>query len=304
MFSRIYRALQGFARLRTVSQNVSILCRNTKSLCDYGDTTARLLAQQEIARMLAAPELAESQKRLERFGFKAFSQNDEDGIIQEIFRRIGITNKKFIEFGTGNGPENNTVYLLFQDWTGLWMDGSVECHQAQLKNFAWARDDQRLTCVCQMLTAENINSVIEEADFKGEIDLLSIDVDGNDYHLWKAITAVQPRVVVIEYNGFLAPPVRWVMQYNPSHVWDRTLYCGASLESLELLGRRKGYTLVGCNLIGLNAFFVRTNLVKDKFVADGSATHLFHPRRFWLDLFYRIEGVPLDRPFIMGEPFR
>jgi hypothetical protein len=291
MIRRLIDAAKGFARLRLVSRDVSSM-REDLALNN------RLLANAERDRLLAAPENAAA-GRLERFGFKGFSQNDEDGIICEIFRRIGTTDKRFVEFGTGDGLENNTAYLLCQGWTGLWIDGAKANCEAQRKNFGWAIDKQQLKSVQDFLTVDNINQIFSDAGVEGELDLLSVDVDGNDYHLWKAITVVQPRVVVIEYNAYVRPPVRWVMQYKPNYVWDgESTYFNSSLESLARLGEEKGYTLVGCNLCGLNAFFVRKDLVADQFCADASAATLFQPRRWWINAAYNNGQIPFDRPFI------
>ncbi len=256
------------------------------------------LGNQYIQSALATPALLDP-KRLERYGFKGYSQYDEDGILREIFRRIGETNRRFVEFGVGNGLENNTVYLLCQGWSGAWIDADRPSHDGQLKNFAWAIQKGRLRSVHQALTKSNINRVIlEDAGVSGPIDLLSVDVDGNDYHLFEALDVVQPRVCVIEYNGYVPPPIRWVMEYTEPYSYDGTGYFGASLKSLETLAKAKGYTLVGCNLVGLNAFFVKSELAEDKFAGDGLAEVLFQPRRYWLERAYITGAVPYDRRFL------
>ncbi len=200
MLNRFIAAMRGFANLRLVPQQVRGIQDQTADLQRHSGLISRLLANAELDRLLSSEQFADG-KRLERFGFKGYSQNDEDGIIQEIFRRIGTNDQRFVEFGTGNGLENNTAFLLCQGWSGLWLDGSPVDHDAQARNFGWAIKRNQLTSVKTFLTIENINSVIGEAGFRDELDLLSIDVDGNDYHLWKAIDIIQPRVVVIEYNA-------------------------------------------------------------------------------------------------------
>jgi hypothetical protein len=242
-------------------------------------------AQLEVTHAGHAKECGEKcTKRLEPFGREGYSQNDEDGIIAEIFRRIGTTNKKFVEFGTGDGTENNTLFLLKQDWSGLWLEGSKDHHENQKAKYSRELREGRLTTVNAFLTVENIDSVIVDAGFSGEIDLLSIDVDGNDYHLWEAIYSASPRVAAIDYNAYVPPPVRWFMEYNETHAWDGTSTAiGASLQSLVELGFQKGYHLVGCNIVGLNAFFVRSDLIGKHFTANNSTIALHHPRRWWLD---------------------
>ncbi len=201
-----------------------------------------------------------NKKCLEQYGYKVYSQNDEDGILQEIFKRIGVTSKTFIEFGVQNGLESNCHYLLFQGWRGLWMDGNEEDVQEIQRRFYPVLKTGQLSCKHAFITRENINQLILEEGISGEIDLLSIDVDGNDYHIWEAVTAVAPRVVVIEYNGKLPPDCDWKMAYQAYHVWEGSDWHGASLKALERLGEQLGYQLVGTGLVGVNAFFVKKEI--------------------------------------------
>ena len=122
--------------------------------------------------------------------------------------------------------------------------------------------------------------MLEQAGVRGALDLLSIDLDGNDYWVWESVAAIAPRVVVIEYNATLRPPHRLVMRYNPAHAWDGSNYFGASLKALEVLGERKGYHLIGCSLSGTNAFFVRRELVGDRFLAPFTAENHYEPARY------------------------
>ena len=115
-----------------------------------------------------------------------------------------------------------------------------------------------------------------------EFDLLSLDIDGNDYHVLENISPLNARLVVVEYNSKLPPPVKWVMAYNPGHQKTNTDYFGASLQSFEQLFFKKGYLLVGCNIAGVNAFFVRKDLVAQHFHADFSAENHYEPQRYWL----------------------
>lgn len=252
------------------------------------DFSYPLNAELLIQQLLAQPRY-EDPRRLERFGFKAYSQNDEDGVIQEIFQRIGIKHHAFIEFGVGNGLENNTVYLLYQGWGGLWIEASQQFCDV-IANTIQPVVPLALTLVNAAATKENINQLFVENGFEGEIDLLCIDIDGNDYHIWEAIEAVSPRVVVIEYNAKFHPPVNWTIAYNSTHAWRGGDYFGASLKALERLGLKKGYRLVGCNLVGVNAFFVREDLIGDRFAAPFTAEHHYHPPRYYLVPFYNQLG--------------
>lgn len=219
-----------------------------------------------------------------RFGFKVFSQCDEDGIIQEIFRRVGTTNRTFIEFGVETGVECNTVKLLLDGWRGLWLDGSTTGIANIRTNFSTFFNDGRLQALEAFINAENINSLFEQGGITGNIDLLSIDIDRNDYWVWKAIEVVQPRVVVIEYNASLRPPLSLVIPYEPRAMWNGTNYFGASLEALVRLGRQKGYRLVGCSFSGANAFFVKDEVAGTHFLDPATAEEHYEPPRYFFQL--------------------
>ncbi len=232
---------------------------------------------------LAKPRNADP-KRLLRYGFKVYSQCDEDGIIQEIFRRIGNGNRVFVEFGVETGIECNTVKLLLEGWRGLWLDGS-EANVAQIRSRydAFCKNG-RLVAIPSFITAENINTLIQQGGITGEIDLLSIDIDNNDYWVWKAIGVVKPRVVVIEYNATLRPPFSGVVPYEPTKTWYGSNYFGASLEALVRLGRQKGYRLVGCSFNGANAFFVHEAFAGDHFLDPPTAEEHYEPPRYFFSL--------------------
>ncbi|MET0710820.1 MAG: hypothetical protein ABWY82_28860 [Tardiphaga sp.] len=132
-----------------------------------------------------------------------------------------------------------------------------------------------------MITAENVNILFEQTGFSGEVDILSINVACNDYWVWKAIEVVKPRLVVIEYNATLRPPLLLVVPYQPTAQWDGTNYFGASLEALLKLGRTKGYRIVGCKFSGSNACFVRDDLCEDHFVEPATAEEHYEPQRYY-----------------------
>ena len=214
---------------------------------------------------------------LDRYGYKVYSQNDEDGIISEIFKRIGTTNKFFVEFGVQSGIESNCHYLLFLGWKGLWIEGSKKYFKRLQKCFSKPLSTRQLVAINVFITTENINKLIgEDGKVNGEIDLLSIDIDGNDYWVWEKITCVKPRVVIIEYNAKFPPPAEWIMEYNPNHKWDGSDNHGASLKSLELLANRLGYSLVATNKNGANAFFVKNELASGLFPQPATAENLYH----------------------------
>lgn len=230
--------------------------------------------------LLAQPKYQDP-KRLAAFEQKTYSQFGEDGILNEIFARVGTTNRYFVEFGAADGMENNTVLLLRQGWGGLWMDGDGGLVARARAHFAPEVAAKRLRVEETFITAENIEKLFETHGVPTEFDLISIDIDRNDYHVWKAIRKYRPRVAVIEYNGIFPPGVEWVVDYKADAWWDGTSKAGTSLSALEALSRSKGYELVGCGTAGVNAFFVRKDLVGDKFAAPFTARNHHEPPRYW-----------------------
>jgi hypothetical protein len=188
---------------------------------------------------------------------RVFSENGEDGVLAEIFSRIGIEKRFFVEFGVGNGIECNTRFLAeVLGWSGVYFEsdrGPFEALAQRLSN----RPD--IAVAQQVVTPANINDLFAAAAVPTEFDLLSIDVDGQDYWIWEALEEHSPRVVILEYNSSLAAEERLV-ERRGSHVWDETDYFGASLGAIRELGEKKGYRLVHCELAGVNAFFVREDL--------------------------------------------
>ncbi|MFA5504163.1 MAG: hypothetical protein WC314_12145 [Vulcanimicrobiota bacterium] len=234
------------------------------------------------SRNLFANPRYQDPRRLSLSEFSVFSQNGEDGIIQEIFRRIGTTNREFVEFGVWKSG-NNTINLLLPDWSGLWLEENEDSLSGIRKDYGRELKSGQLRLQSAHITAENILDLFKKNKVTSQFDLLSIDVDGNDYWLWESVCSVyQPRVVVIEYNAKFLPQDEWVMEYNPDHVWDQTSYSGASLKALELLGRKLSYTLVGCDFTGNNAFFVKNELVGEEtfYPPFISETHYEAPKHF------------------------
>jgi hypothetical protein len=221
-------------------------------------------------------------RHLVAHGYRSYSQNDEDGIIREIFNRVGTTSRTFVEFGIGTGLENNTLALLYEGWRGLWIEAADESARSIRENLQMTIADGTLQLIHSRVTAENINDLISSAMNLEEIDLLSIDIDGNDIHVFKAIHCIKPRVVVIEYNPTFRPPTLFCIDYDPEHVWRRDDCLGASLKLLEVEFENKGYSLVACNVTGANAFFVRNDLVSDQFMSPFTAEVHYQPSRIFM----------------------
>jgi hypothetical protein len=203
-------------------------------------------------------------KSLEDAEFKVFSQYGEDGILQYLIREAGLTRDEqiFVEFGVQNYQESNTRYLLQGDqWKGMIIDGSAASIDLVTKSQLYWRHD--LTAVAAWIDCDNINDILLDSGFKGPIGLLSIDVDGNDYWIWKKIQVVDPVIVVVEWNSVFGPRHAVSIPYSPS--FDRLsahfscLYWGASMAAFERLAIQKGYSLIGSNKVGNNLFFVRND---------------------------------------------
>lgn len=240
------------------------------------------LERLELQALTSHPRFA-SPLRLERFGRKTFSQNDEDGIIAEIFRRIGETSRVFVEIAAGDGHENCTALLLSQGWSGLW----VECDAPNIESIKrrWPGEiaSGQLKLDERFISIETVNNVIRDALGEAEIDLLVVDIDGNDHHLVNAIE-MRPRAMCIECFSPMVPPDRWVMPHETEfRPWDGLRPTGASLQSFEDLLTPRGYSLVGTSLTGVNAFFVRSDLAAGKFQEPFTAMNHYNPPRLWLN---------------------
>jgi len=264
----MYRKLREFAWALRAGADASRECRSI----------LQRFVQNEMRRQLEGTPRFQDPRRLLRNGYKVYSQNDEDGMIAEIFHRIGTTTKRFIEFGVEDGLETNSTFLLSQGWNGCWIEASKTGAARARQLFS----TYPVEVVEARMTVENADSLIGRLAGPGELDLLSIDIDSNDYWIWKAITSVKPRVVVIEYNATFPPFVRKTIDYNPNFDWDGSNYFGASLGALAAIGAEKGYSLVGCCAAGVNAFFVRSDLVKDHFCSPFTAENHYEPARYQL----------------------
>lgn len=249
------------------------------------------LARQEIDKILENISSIDP-KRLEPFGYKVYSQGDEDGIIDEIFNRLEIYRGTFAEIGVENGLECNTLFLLHQKWKGWWIEGN-ETHANFIKNkFSPIIKTGSLKTKFQRVTKENINHIFNDLGIK-ELDFLSIDIDGMDIHLVDAME-IRPKVLCVEYNAKWPPLVVKKPVYNRNYSWAGGDYMGSSLSALTTSARNIGYELVSTGITGANAFYVRKDLWWDIFPSP-SIENLYNPPRYWLifDHFQHI-GHPAD----------
>jgi len=192
--------------------------------------------------------------------FRVFSQTGDDGIIQYLISKADIADRTFVEFGVENYIESNTRFLLVNDnWSGLVIDGSEKHINFIKTDDIYYQHD--LTTLCAFITSENINELISSGGISGEMGLLSVDIDGNDYWIWKAINVVSPTIVIVEYNSVLGSERAITVPYKPDFIRTKehysNLYFGTSLKALCLLAEEKGYAFVGSNSVGTNAYFVK-----------------------------------------------
>jgi hypothetical protein len=261
--------------------------------------SAGYLARQEIERLLVP--LRAQQKRLEPFGYKVYSQNDEDGILAEIFKRLNIAKGLFCEIGVENGLECNTLFLLHQGWRGCWLERNEKQQVPITATFGALIQSRRLVLGIGAITPGNVNSTVISAlraigRGPQELDFLSIDIDGMDIYLWEALS-FSPKVICIEYNAKFPPPLVKKPVLDPQNVWRGGDYMGSSLNALCETAEAKNYRLVATNIVGGNAFFVRSDLAGDLFESDASAGHLYNPPRYWLYFDHFIGGIGHNADF-------
>ncbi len=241
----------------------------TKMLQQYVDKIAlRVASQVNLDKVIIAQSLLhvranKNLKQIENLSeveFRGFSQWGEDGILNWLVDKIPNISHSFIEFGVENYRESNTRLLLWlRNWRGVVIDGSEKnIEDIRKQDVSWRFD---LQSICAFIDRDNINGLITTSGLQGEIGILSVDIDGNDYWVWEKISVIEPVIVIAEFNSVFGCSHAITVPYDPkfvrSHAHSSYLYFGASLKALELLGRRKGYELVGCNSAGNNAFFVR-----------------------------------------------
>lgn len=219
--------------------------------------------------------------RLSDTGFRVFSQFEEDGKLLFIFSVIGMDNKTFVEIGSDDGINSNSANLVFNfGWHGLFIDGNQQSIKRGEKFYGkyphpWVYKPK---FICSMVKRENINQLIQQAGFSGEIGLLSIDIDGNDYWVWDAIEVVQPQVVVIEtHNEFGLEDI--VVPYDPDYFYPgkHPVYHGASPVAMTKLAQQKGYRLVGANELGFNFIFIKNGLADQELPEVSVESVLRHP---------------------------
>jgi hypothetical protein len=232
--------------------------------------------------MLAEQNKGKHSTVLKDYEFKVFSQWGEDGILQHLTDAVEIREKTFIEFGVGDFFESNCRFLMMKDnWSGFVLDGSsANIRRLKESYFYWKYE---LLAVDAFITKDNVNELLKRSEFGEDLGILSVDLDGNDYHVLEAVTSFRPRILICEYNAVFGPTRRITVPYDDGFVRTRkhhsNLYCGASLGAIIYLAKRKGYSFAGTNSAGNNAFFVRNDLLNQKIASLGSEDG-FSPSKF------------------------
>jgi hypothetical protein len=235
---------------------------------DIGDKLDDLKINQGL--ILSLLQQPSHSKNIQDFEFKVFSQWGEDGIIQHLTKTLEIKNKTFIEFGVETFFEANCRFLMMKDnWSGFVIDASSKSiKRLRSSYFFWKYE---INAIHGFVTKENINELLLRSEFDEDIGILSIDIDGNDYHVLESISTFKPRILICEYNAVFGAIRKISVPYDPS--FNRAdkhfsnLYWGASLSAISYLAGRKGYSFVGTNSACCNAFYVRNDLMNESIEA-------------------------------------
>ena len=227
-----------------------------KLLIKACNIVSNVIGVKELYDLLLHREFSERQTAhsnpLNKSRFYGFAQSDEDGITLEILRRIGLKESFFVEFGVGNGLENNTAILLASGWTGAWFGG---------ENIAFSLDNStKLSYKKVWIKKSNIFDLYASAS--RDADVISLDLDGNDVYFVEELLkgGAEPKLFIVEYNGKFPPPIEFKIEYEDTHQWNHDDYFGASLASFNKLFNSYDYRLVCCNIGGTNAFFVHDSV--------------------------------------------
>lgn len=208
---------------------------------------------------------------------KIYSQHGEDGVVEKIFEVLNVKASSAVEFGAWDGIAMSNVFNLVMKGSGCVY---IECDDVKYKDLVTNMSMfPKVYCVKSKVSLEKdetLDGILGNSPVPKDFDILSIDIDGNDYHVWKSLVNYNPKVVVVEYNtnfkGYEC------IQYDPSHFWNGTSFYGASAKAFEKLGKEKGYDLIGIIEAG-NLFFVRSELNGGKFwILDLDKVNYSSPR--------------------------
>jgi hypothetical protein len=263
------------ARMQEVTRELQQVRAEVRRLRSETERSQAYL-QTLLRGIYAGPDVPYPQ-RLTAQRFSVLSQGEEDGMTLAIFREIGAGSRRFVDIGCADHGWNTGLLADEFGWCGLMIDGNAESVAATRRRF----NASAVHTLVAVITAENINRVLREHGFATDLDLLSIDVDGNDYWLWEALDAARPRLVIIEYNAVFGPSEAVVVPYEAGRLWEgharERRYFGASLTALQRLATRKGYRLIATEPQGTNAFFLRDDV--GPAIPGVDAATVFRPQR-------------------------
>ena len=240
------------------------------------------------------------------YEFSVYSQNGEDGVILALLSKIGVEGHYVVEIGTEDGRECNSANLILNyGWNGCLFEANGESVNSAMAYFAecLGNNINRVQVINAVVSPENINKLFITAGVPAHIDVLSIDIDSYDYWVWEAIDSVIPSLVIVEYNASFGPKRAVTIPFGSlgkPGAWGGEYFHGASISALERLGKRKGYVLLGCDSKGVNAFFVRSDIVAETGLKPVSPEDAFKPH-YWRTLarsqdeqYKMLEDAPLD----------
>lgn len=191
--------------------------------------------------------------RLSETAVVGCSQNGEQGVIDAVFREIGVKSRTCVEFGAYDLKKASNVYPLWTDgWRALLIEGDKRRYEKLRSDYAAhpQHEDQRVQIANRFVSengADSLDRILAEHDFPTDVDLVSIDVDGQDFHIWRGLETFAPRLVIVEYNPSIPPHIEIIGDGRGNNI-------GCSALALARLGQQKGYSLIAC--VGWNAFFV------------------------------------------------
>lgn len=215
------------------------------------------------------------------FRQKIFSHYGQDGIIAEIFRRIGEGEKRFVEIGAAP-VKNNSNLLLLKGWRGLWLDAGLAKDENLSANIQTLLREGKLKISRKLVNRDNGRTLLSSRGFAEDLDLIIIGIDYNTHHIFTELLPLQPRVFCVTYNGMLPADLDWAAPYDAKAVWDGSTLYGATLGTISAAAEAGGYSLVGCELSGTDAFFVRHDLLNGRFLRPGDAMFHWEPLRMHL----------------------
>jgi predicted O-methyltransferase YrrM len=289
-----YEAMHTNERVQTRWQDVVDSLRHTKK----NERKWHVIFARQMNAMMRALQLSRlplpSPHDLVAKRFRLYSQNEEDGIILALLEHAGVTDRRFVEIGSGISGGNSALLAYECGWSGLMIDIEERKIQSLRENF---RHNPGVIGVAAAVSPANINQILSDHGFTGEIDLLSLDIDSYDYWVLEALTVVSPRVLIVEYNARLGPDRALTIPKDRALNNIPEPLRGASLAAIEKLARRKGYRLVICDPTGTNAFFLRDGVAPD--LAGMTVADAYRPS---VDR-WSLESVPAaaDRPSIAAD---